>query len=204
MGRDLDAGLQTLLSTRPGGPCRPVFTLDVQLQDGTELHLATRAVTVGATIYNPLLDTVGPLILGLFGDDDSQEFKVSNVDPTFGQALTGQVNMLDGARATGGVVYVNTETSQQWYDERIPGELLAGEVTERTVAFDLVDEVYATDVAGELATEVFPFRQPPAPAVRPDPNDTNFPVGPVVRPGGEDGAPTPGRPGRYPMPLTIF
>jgi hypothetical protein len=188
---------------------RQVFTLDVQLKSGEELHLATAPVTIGDNLYAPVLKEPGVVKLSAFADDDSQALKVSNVEYEFGQALTGAENALDGARATSGLLFVDDEGGGQWYDERMPGELLAGEVTEEAVSFDLVDELYAVVVAGERVVDVHPFRQPPAPVVRPDPNDTigrpPFTGPGVTLPGGLDpGDDLGGRRGRFLMPVQIF
>ena len=213
MGRVLDPALQALIdraradSGAPAG-LRQVFTLDVQLNDGTEIHLATAPVTVGDNLYAPILAEPGVLRLSMFADDDAQAPKVSNVDPSFGETLCAAVNALDGARATSGVLFVNDAGGVQWFDERLPGELLGGEVTEEAVPFDLVDELYAITVAGERVVDIHPFRQAPAPAVRPDPNDNApgglprpDPAGGWMPPGGRGEE---GRPNRFPVPVDIF
>lgn len=212
MGRDLDPELDALIqasvaSADDPATLRQVFTLDVQLNDGTELHLSTQPVEMNGNLYSPILKEPGVLRLTLFADDDTQDVKVSNVEPQFGQTLTGAQNVLDGARATSGVLFIDVATADQWFDERLPGELIAGEVDEEKVDFGLVDELYAIIVAGERVIDVHPFRQPPAPEVRPDPVDnapTSLPNPDPTRgwiPPGGRGDDFGERPGRYQMPL---
>lgn len=214
MARELDEALQALIAAaRANAPdpkgLRQVFTLHVQMNDGTELYLATAPVTINGKTYTPILAEPGVLRLSMFADDDTQEPKVSNVEPSFGQTLCSAVNRLDGARATSGVLFIDDATGAQWWDERLPGELLGGEVTEERVPFDLVDEVYAITVAGVRVVDIHPFRQPPPTSARPDPNDNlpgglpqPDPTGGWMPPGGrgDDG----GRPNRFPVPADIF
>lgn len=214
MARELDAALAALITAARADADDPkglgqIFTLHIQMNDGTELYLATAPCEIGGHTYTPILAEPGLLRLSMFSDDDTQEPKVSNVEPSFGQTLCSAVNRLDGARATSGVLFRDEETGAEWWDERLPGELLGGEVTEERVPFDLVDEVYAITVSGERVVDIHPFRQPAATAARPDPNDNQpggllqpDPVAGWMPPGGrgDDG----GRPNRFPVPADIF
>lgn len=190
MARDLSSALAALIAS---GDCKQYQTLDVLLADGTPLHLSSKPVTVGTTVYQPVLDEVEDAQIGLTSDDDSQEFKAANVDMVLGRTVTGQANLLDGATAIAGTVFVDKATGTAYYDERLPGALLSGEVTDKQLTLDLTDEVYATIIEGKTVDELFPFRPSPPPEDRPNPNDLQ----PPERPGDEFDPDPGGHGGRY-------
>ena len=200
MPRELSAPLAALVAS---GHRRQHVALDVTLRDGTQFHLATGVATVGPVAYDPGLDEVEAMQLSLFADDDSQSLKAQNVDGVLGLTMTGQTNMLAGAKAVSGVIFKDPSTNETFYDERMPGVLLASNVTAKHVELVLVDEVYATVISGVSVTEEFPVRDAPPAATRPDPDDLlppRVPTDPDLNLPGGDG----GFRGRYLMPSDIF
>lgn len=198
MARDhLDPDLQTTIDS---GHIRQHSCVDITLSDGTPLHFATSEEMVGAVSYLAQLDPPSPLRMGLSNESDSTEFKVQNVDMAMGQALTGVARRFDGAEAMLGTVFVNDATEEKWYDPRIPGELVQGDVIREHVAFKFVDWVSARVIAGRAVAEEFPWRDPVAENPGAVPPGTIPTVDPdLVTPPGRG----PGGGGRYPSPVPM-
>lgn len=201
MARDLLPQLTALLA---GGHCRSHTTLDVTLGDGSELRLATAEVQVGTILYQAQLVETGALKMSLLQSVDRVAVSIQNVDKVMGQVITGVEEALNGARASLGIVFINTDTGAVYYDERMPGEIVGAALDETVdppvVSFSVVSDIDAApDIVGMTVSEAFPVREPLQTEVRPDPNDAVPPV-PI---GGGGGARRPigGGDGRYDRPF---
>ncbi len=160
MGRYLSPPLAALLAS---GSCKSHDAVDVTLGDGTALHLATGRVQVGATAYEPDIEEVDPLQLSLGQAVDKATFKVQNVDLVMGQAVTGASNPMDGAEAVLGMIFIDEETNAVYYDERMHGEIVGAQTTEKNVQFNVISDISAAQIGGRLISDVFPYRDvPPA------------------------------------------
>lgn len=166
MPRVLDPNLTALINS---GHCEWFSTVDITLTDGTQVHLATEQRTVNSINYIAKLSGLDPLILSLTHEQDYVVFKVANVDQIMGQTLTGATRMLDGATATLGIVFVS-DTGILYYDPKIQGDVLSGDVTDQDVSFELVTATDSVVISGRTVASAFPWREPlqPAPTSNPD------------------------------------
>ncbi len=195
MGREIDPGLEALMETNAW---KPHSTMDIVLASGAELHLSTIEKTVivdgEPREYQAQLRDVGALSMGLTLEMDGMEFGVQNVDMVVGRTLTGGVRQLDGAKAMKGQLFINRDDpSEYYYDPQVPGELVAGDVTDEKVSFSFISEIDAVVVSGRLISDEFQMVQP---SRSPTPERPTVPVVPLQPPG-------PGGGGRYEVPEPI-
>ena len=111
----LEAELQELIDS---GSYSRVPVIDITLGDGTTLEFGREAITVDGRTYLARLRPSGALSLSLTAEVDRKEIEAHNLDKTLGQTVTGATNKLDGARATLGVVYVNTDEAHPLFGSK--------------------------------------------------------------------------------------
>ena len=196
MSRSLEAGLTTLINS---GHCEDHTVLTITLGDGTVLRFATASLVISGNTYLANLGESDALKMSLTQALDRMNLKAQNVDKALGQTILGIPTALEGASAMLGVaVKAQDGSGPLYYDDKMPGDLLAGEIDEQWVNLTFVGDLYAGQVIGELVSQIFPYQQDsqPTQTLR-DPNDIG-PIGP--RPGGIDFDPWGPRRGRLPMP----
>lgn len=167
MPRELRPELEALINS---GHCNWQTTLDITLTSGTPLHLSSCETFIdrfGVTrqyLARLVSDKIRPLDISMDIETDGMEVAVTNADPAFGQQFTGAERELDGATAIRGVMFIDRdlpfEDGQHILDLNFPGELIAGEVGEEEVNFELVSEIDSVIVAGRTIAEEFQWREP--------------------------------------------
>lgn len=208
MPRTLDSDLQALIDT---GHRADHTAVVLTLGDAgpTVLHFATGQQLVGSDLYlgelkesdalKMSLSTVGPS-----GNPqvDGCTLKIQNVDMVFGRQLTAASDALDGATAMLGLIFVNPDTGQTWFDPKMPGDIIGGAIDENEVPLNFVADIYASDVVGETIASVFPYQTPPVVSgiVVSDPNDIPVGGGGDVGGGGLNGGGLGGGGGRGRLP----
>jgi len=194
--RELRPELQALINS---GHCNWATAIDIILTSGTQLHLSSSELFIDrfGVLRNYLAklraEDIRSLEMSLDVESDQIEFAAANTDMVIGRALTSNVRELDGARATRGVIFIDTNLDfsegQHIYDATLPGELSSSEVTDEAVSFSLISDVDSVVVSGRTIASEFQWRQPINTIPEFDPNDN---------PGGDlDPNDFPGRRGRY-------
>lgn len=190
MPRELRTELEDLIAS---GHCNWASTIDVVLTGAIDIHLSSSEIFVdrfGITRqYKAKLRNIQSLDMSLDVEVDQQIFDAANVDTVIGQTLTGAERRLDGARATVGTIFIDPDdpdfsAGQHIYDARMPGELVAGEVSDENVGFTLISDVDAVVISGRTIASEFQWREP-------------ISVAPLTDPGGGGGdiGGSPGGPG---------
>jgi hypothetical protein len=175
MARQLTALLQALIDT---GHREDHTAIILTLGDGTVLRFATGNIQVGTDLYLGELAENDPLKMSLQPAQDGCTLKVQNVDKVFGQTLTSISNALDGATAMLGLAFKDKDSGNTWFDPKMPGDIIAGEINETEVQLNFVGDIYAAQVVGETIASVFPYQTPPSALVISDPNDIRDPNDP--------------------------
>jgi hypothetical protein len=172
MARVLDPDLQDLIDT---GHYESHTAVVITLGDAgeTELHLATAEFSVGAQPFLAQLGENSPLKMSLTNATDRTGLKAQNVDGVIGQQLTGLPGALDGATAVLGMAFQDQQRlGPIFYDEKLPGDLLAGAVDKEWAEFAFVADIYGGQVVGETVSSVFPYQDNSRPiGSGPDPDD---------------------------------
>lgn len=130
--------------------------------EGTVLRFATAEIEVGEDVFQGLLGESDPLKLSLQPAQDGCTLKITNVNMVFGRQLTAASSALDGATAILGLIIVDKVTGEAWFDPKMPGDIIAGQVDENEVLINFVGEIYAAQVVGETIASVFPYQSTPA------------------------------------------
>src|SRR5882724_1461215 len=147
--RDLDPALQALLDS---GTCEEHTTIVITLGDGTLLRFATAELLIDGHTFKANLKASDVLSMSLTKAIDSMVLRVQNVDMVFGQQLTGITNALNGATAMLGIVFID-KLGNQYYDEKVPGDIIAGAVDETVdppeCPIMFVAEMYAGFINGD-------------------------------------------------------
>jgi hypothetical protein len=159
MPRKISTQLRDLLDS---GHCEWHTTVDVVPVAGSPFHLSSGEEMVDGVQYLAQLDEVNALEMSLTDESEQMEFKCQNVDMVMGRTITGSENLLNGARGTIGVVFIDEETQTAYADKKMPTDLVTGEVTDQTVAFKLVSQIDTAIIAGRTFASVFPWREPVA------------------------------------------
>ena len=181
MSRTLSAEAQALLNT---GHIEGRTAVVITLGNGTVLRLSSAEFTIDGQLFTADLEETDALKMGLDTTAvDRTTLKIQNVDKLFGQQLTGASDALEGATAMLGFAFreANNPNAPWFYDEKMPGDIIAGAVDQNRVELKFLADIYGALVVGETVSSVFPYQQEKAIAPRVDPND--LPGGG----GGEDG-----------------
>lgn len=176
MSRVLDPDLQALIDAAALqlANYETHTAIVLTLGDGSAvLYFSTALETVGANVFQAELDESDPLKMSLDGlAFDSQGLKVQNVSQVFGQQLTSASEALEGATAVLAMIFKDVDTDEVFYDEKMPGDVMAGAVSQNVAELPFVAEIYAAQVVTDTIASVFPYQN--APAIAPvlgDPND---------------------------------
>lgn len=160
--------------------------------------LGVSEVSIDGNLYGAHLHPTEGLKLTKTASLDRFGVRVQNADKAMGLAVTGIDDALAGALAIVGTVHEDLETSDAYYDTRLPGLVVGCKVDEASsdVSFTVVSDIDEAEYAGDLLTAFFPQSDPPAPENHGVVNDL-----PVFVP--REPAPItpwegPGRPGRLP------
>ena len=170
MPRTLDPELQALINI---GHVESHTAAKITLGDDTVLLFATGEFQIGDDLYLPELKEIEALKMSLTQAIDRAAIKVQNVTRVFGQQLTSATDLLDGATAMLGIAFRKQDGTGPWYfDEKMPGDLIAGQIDENEVPLNFVGETYGAQVVGETVASVFPYQQERTPFTNfTDPND---------------------------------
>jgi hypothetical protein len=148
------------------------------LTDGEDLFLSTGEILVNRFGKNQqylarVLPDVGELSLSSDVEVDGQEFKTTNVDLVIGQLLTTSVRRMDGAQVIIGILFleIGQPASQAIWDAKIKASLVAGEISDESVAFTAVSQVDLVVVSGRSISNEFQWQEPVSIAPVIDPND---------------------------------
>ena len=174
--RELRAELTELINS---GHCGWASAFDITLTGGEFLAFSTIDVFVdrfGITRqYFARVSVVQPLEMSLEPEVDQINFSVSNVDMIMGQTLTGATRKLDGARCVCGTIFIDNtlefEDGLHFYDPKLPGELIDGDVHDQNVDFSLFSDVDVAVISGRRIAEEFQWREPISNVPASDPND---------------------------------
>lgn len=175
MPREIRTELSTLINS---GRCAWHTTYDIVLTDGEDLFLSTGEILVNRFGKNQqylarVLPDVGELSLSSDVEVDGQEFKTTNVDLVIGQLLTTSVRRMDGAQVIIGILFleIGQPASQAIWDAKIKASLVAGEISDESVAFTAVSQVDLVVVSGRSISNEFQWQEPVSIAPVIDPND---------------------------------
>ena len=169
MSRVLDPELQALIDS---GHCEDHTAVVITLGDGTTiLRLATAEVNVDGDLFLANLKETEGLKMSLTRAYDRTKLSAQNVDKVLGQQLTGMTNSLEGATAMLGHIFIDPRTGTVYYDEKLPGDILTGQVDEETVELSFVADIYGGMVVGDTVGSVFPYQDPTPAEDHIDPND---------------------------------
>lgn len=186
MPREVHPNLQALIDS---GHCNQHSAIDVILKDGTTFYLSTGELLVGIKQYKADIDDIGEFSMSLDPEVDEIEFDVQNIDYLMGRTLTGFDTPLAGAEGILGIIFINPTTLAIFYDAKMKGEIITGEVSDTVVEFQLASKPDVVYVSGRAIASEFPWREPVhvVPSFnpndlpgRPDPED---PEGPRRFPG---------------------
>ena len=183
MSRDqgLSAEIKALLAR---GHYGTHSTLDIVLADSTQLHFATADFLLNGTQYLAKLHDVDTLKLTSTSETESLPLNVDNVDQGLNPLLTDNVNLLDGATARLGIVFIDLEITNfidlniplAYYVEKLSGEIVNAALDEKVdppvVSFTLVYDLDSIIIVGKTVAEMFPVQTPTPVENRPAfPND---------------------------------
>jgi hypothetical protein len=159
-------------------------TLDIVLSNGSQLHFATAELLLNGTQYLAKLHDVETLKLTSTSETESIPLNVDNVDQGLNPLLTDDVNLLDGATARLGIVFIDLEINDfidlniplAYYAEKLSGDIVNAALDEKVdppvVAFTLVNDLDAIIIVGKTVAEMFPVQTPTPVENRPPfPND---------------------------------
>lgn len=196
MPREVHPTLQALIDT---GHCNWHSTVDVELKGEEEpLLLSTGQLLLGDNQYTSNLVDVSEFSMGLDVEVDEVEFDAQNTDYVMGQTLTGFDNPLAGARGILGLIFINRLTQAKFYDAKMQGEIVTGEVGDEVVQFQIISDPDITAIAGRTIAAEFPWREPIHVNPVGNPDDLIPPGGFPGRGGRDPGDPMgPRGPGRY-------
>ena len=175
MARILDPDLQALIDSGHRADHAAVI---ITLGDATVLRFATGRQQVGADLYLGELGENDPLKMSLQPTQDGCTLKVQNVDKVFGQQIASADTALNGATAMLGLIFVDEDSGDAWFDPKMPGDIIAGEVSENEVQLNFIGDIYAAQVVGDTIASVFPYQSTPAAFIAVDPNDIRDPNDP--------------------------
>jgi hypothetical protein len=185
MPRTLDTDLQALIDT---GHREDHTAVVLTLGDGTVLRFATGQQLVGSDLFVGELKENDPLKMNLTPQQDGCTLNVQNVDMVFGRQLTAALDKLDGATAVLGLIIVNPDNGQAWFDPKMPGDIISAAIDENQVQLNFIGDIYIAQVVSETIASVFPYQTPPVASgiVASDPNDilNGPPIGPSIGVGG--------------------
>lgn len=175
MPRDLPEELQALIDS---GHRKDHTALILTLGDGTVLPFATATIQVGVDEFLGVLGQSDALKTSLDATRlDGCTLKVQNVDMVFGRQLTSASDKLDGATAILGIIFEDEDTGETWFDAKMPGDIIAGEVNENEVQLNFIGDLYASQISGVTISSVFPYQnvQLTTRVIAADPNDLRDP-----------------------------
>jgi hypothetical protein len=156
MPRTLPVALQALIDS---GHRKDHTALILTLASGVVLRFATATIQVGDDLFQGVLGQSDPLKTSLDATRmDGCTLKVQNVDMVLGRQLTSASTALDGATAILGVIFQNEDTGETWFDPKMPGDIIAGEVNENEVQLNFICDLYASQIAGVTISSVFPYQ----------------------------------------------
>src|SRR5947209_1802861 len=147
MSLRLPAGLKDLIR---GGNYDAQAALDVTLQGGTVLHIATAEMVLpGPVAYAPSLRMRGSVKQSLRKITNSVELTAQNVDSVLGLTILASAQVLNAAKATFIYAYFALDGSGTVYRlERMEGELTAASISETEVKLKLISDM---DSGGSVA-----------------------------------------------------
>lgn len=174
MPRTVAPALRTLIDS---GHCQWGSTMVLTLTDGTILRLSTIEHEIDGHEFLARLSQLDPFVMAVTREQDSVTFKADNTDLTIGYTLTGQERVLDGATGMLGIIFINEDTGEVFVDDKMPGDLMAGDVTQPDVTFELVSALDSVIVGGATVASLFPWREPSTPGPHINPNDLGDDLG---------------------------
>jgi hypothetical protein len=136
MPRELRPELEAILAT---GHVERSPTVDIVLTSGEDIHVSTAERSLNN--YGVVEDYAAYII---------------------GQTVTNAENLLAGALATIGFLFLNPgvtlESGQHYWDPRLPTEISVGEVSKPTVSMKAISEIDTAIISGRKISEEFPYR----------------------------------------------
>jgi len=178
MPRDLDPNCQAVIDSSGTVDSRredhTAVIITLADEAGTVLRFATGQVQVGEDLFLGKLRENDPLKLSLLPSQDGCTLRVDNTDKIFGQQLTSAGDALDGATAVLGLIIKDMISGEAWFDPKMHGDIIAGQIDEKEVQLNFIGDIYAAQVIGVTIASEFPYQSlPPASAitVSRDPND---------------------------------
>lgn len=191
MARDVSEGLRALLDSKR---FESHLCFAITLRDDTPLYFASSRALVDlgdeTVEFIPMFkgEDLDALKMSLTEVVDRVAVQFQNVDREIGQTVSGSDNLFNNAIGVHGIIFIDLDTGDVYFDEKIPGDMVPGLVHEEKAAFTLYSDLEMGQIAGTTLGEAFPSSEPVAVVDRPDPNDL-----PSVDPSGGGG--------RYPIPF---
>jgi hypothetical protein len=156
--RVLDSNLQALIDT---GHREDHTALVLTLGNGRTVRFATADIAIGIDEFQPELAENDVLKISFDLASNGQTLKVQNVDRVFGRQLAGATELLEGASAVLGMIFRrNPDTGDVWFDPKMPGDVLAGQIDENAVELKFVADLNAGSISGVPIASIFPYSNP--------------------------------------------
>lgn len=136
-------------------------TLSIRLGDGSELNVATGAVSFGGKTYLPKLAPVDALNLELTGATEGIKFQISNISLALGHELINTEDILTGLTAVVGCYFYDEQTNTEFHDEKIVGKITVGDIDADFVQITFESLTAASFFNSVLISEAFPDQEIP-------------------------------------------
>lgn len=190
MPREINPSLQALIDS---GHCNQHSTIDLELKGEPDpLLLSSGELLIGVKQYKAVLKDVEEFSTSVDAEVDNVEFDAQNVDFIIGHTLTGFDNPLAGAEGILGIIFINRLTAAMYYDAKMRGELVTGEVGDTAVEFQIIADPDIAFISGRTIAGEFKWREPIHVNPIGNPND----IGSPGRGGGHSGPGPDLEPGR--------
>lgn len=174
MARILDTELEASLEK-----CTVHTTLRIELAAGDILRLASAELLVNEDgndeSYSGKLNVTDALRMTLTDATDRMNVEIDNAKLILGQALINQPGAFEKSFAMIGAYFKNPFTTQEWHDDKIPGEVTTAEINGDTIPIYFLSELDAADYNGDAIADAFPDSQN-TPAIPAPVNDVYNPT----------------------------
>lgn len=136
--------------------CTAFEAIEITLEDETVLRFAVCDVAFDDKVFLGRLTLKSALRMTLATGSDNVDLELDNTNLELGQGLIHSPDALDNNQTIFGVYFKNNETGEEWFDEKLPGELVSGVIDGDKVSCTFLSEIDATKGEGRLISEVFP------------------------------------------------
>lgn len=153
MARQLEPRLEATLGTGENA----VTALRITLGDGTPLLIATSEFTLGDETFLGVMEISDSYNMELTAAEDAMNFQLTNIELDLGRFLINTPDVLSGTEAMLCVYIRNTDTGEEWLEEKSPGEIrITGEMNGEVIPLKFVSDLDSGVYFGETLGKLFP------------------------------------------------